>query len=46
VPGQGVFSATSVSLPSSMAISAISGAGSGGNAVDFYTPLQFANFTA
>ena len=46
VPGQGFFSATSAGMPSSMALSAISGAGSGGNAVDNYSPIQFANVTA
>lgn len=46
VPGQGLFSATSAGMPSSMALSAISGLGSGGNAVDNYAPVQFANVTA
>jgi hypothetical protein len=46
VPGQGIFSATSAALPSSMGLSAISGAGSGGNAVDYYAPVQFVNVTA
>jgi hypothetical protein len=46
VPGMGLFSATSAGMPSSMALSAISGAGSGGNAVDNYSPVQFANVTA
>jgi hypothetical protein len=46
VPGQGIFSASSAGLPSSMALSAISGAGSGGNAVDNYSPVQFVNVTA
>lgn len=46
VPGQGFFSTTSAALPSSIALSAISGAGSGGNAVDNYAPVQFANVTA
>ena len=46
VPGQGFFSATSAGMPSSMALSAISGAGSGGNQVDNYSPVQFANVTA
>jgi hypothetical protein len=46
VPGQGFFSASSAALPSSMGLSAISGAGSGGNAVDYYAPVQFVNMTA
>jgi hypothetical protein len=46
VPGQGIFSTTSAAMPSSMALTAISGAGSGGNAVDYYSPVQFANVTA
>jgi len=46
MPGQGIFSTTSAAMPSSMALSAISGAGSGGNAVDFYSPVQFVNMTA
>jgi fibronectin-binding autotransporter adhesin len=46
VPGQGLWSTTSAGMPSSMAISAISGAGSGGNAVDNYQPVQFVNLTA
>jgi hypothetical protein len=46
VPGMGIFSTTSAAMPSSMALSAISGAGSGGNAVDNYSPVQFANVTA
>jgi hypothetical protein len=46
VPGQGFFSATSAALPSSIALSQISGAGSGGNAVDYYAPVQFVNLTA
>jgi hypothetical protein len=46
VPGQGIWSTTSAGMPSSMALSAISGAGSGGNAVDNYSPIQFANVTA
>jgi hypothetical protein len=46
VPGQGIFSTSSAGMPSSMALSAISGAGSGGNAVDNFAPLQFANVTA
>lgn len=46
VPGQGLWSTTSAGMPSSMAISAISGAGSGGNAIDNYQPVQFANVTA
>jgi hypothetical protein len=46
MPGQGIFSTTSAGMPSSMALSAISGAGSGGNAVDYYSPVQFANVTA
>lgn len=46
VPGQGFFSATSAALPSSIALSQISGAGSGGNAVDYYSPVQFVNMTA
>jgi hypothetical protein len=46
VPGQGLWSTTSAGMPSSMALSAISGAGSGGNAVDNYSPVQFANVTA
>ena len=46
VPGQGFFSTTSAGMPSSMALSAISGAGSGGNAVDNYSPVQFVNVTA
>ena len=46
VPGQGFFSATSAGLPSSMALSQILGAGSGGNAVDYYAPVQFVNMTA
>ena len=46
VPGQGIWSTTSAGMPSSMALSAISGAGSGGNAVDNYSPVQFANVTA
>jgi collagen type VII alpha len=46
VPGQGIFSTTSAGMPSSMALSAISGMGSGGNAVDNYAPLQFVNVTA
>lgn len=46
VPGQGFYSATSAALPSSMALSNISGAGSGGNAVDYYAPVNFVNMTA
>jgi hypothetical protein len=46
VLGQGFFSTTSAAMPNSMALSAISGAGSGGNAVDYYAPVQFANVTA
>lgn len=46
VPGMGLWSTTSAGMPSSMALSAISGAGSGGNAVDNYSPVQFANVTA
>lgn len=46
VPGQGIFSTTSAAMPSSMALSAISGLGSGGNAVDNYVPVQFVNMTA
>lgn len=46
VPGQGFFSATSAALPSSIALSQISGAGSGGNAIDYYAPVQFVNMTA
>jgi len=46
VPGQGFFSTTSAAMPVSMALSAISGAGSGGNAVDNYVHVQFANVTA
>ena len=46
VPGQGIFSATSAAMPASMGLSALSGAGSGGNAVDYYSPLQFVNVTA
>lgn len=46
VPGQGVFSASSAALPSSMALSAISGAGSGGNIPDNFSPVLFVNVTA
>jgi hypothetical protein len=46
VPGQGFFSVTSAAMPVSMGLSAILGAGSGGNAVDYYAPLQFVNITA
>lgn len=46
VPGQGFFSATSAGLPASIGLSQISGAGSGGNAVDYYAPVQFVNMTA
>jgi hypothetical protein len=46
VPGMGLWSTTSAGLPSSMALTAISGAGSGGNAVDNYAPVQFVNVTA
>lgn len=46
VPGQGFFSATSAALPASIGLSQISGAGSGGNAIDFYAPVQFVNMTA
>ena len=46
VPGQGFFSATSAAMPASMGLSAILGAGSGGNAVDYYAPIQFVNITA
>ena len=46
VPGQGFFSVTSAAIPVSMALSAIVGAGSGGNAVDYYAPVQFVNITA
>jgi hypothetical protein len=46
VPGQGFFSATSVGLPASIGLSQILGAGSGGNAVDYYAPVQFVNVTA
>jgi hypothetical protein len=46
VPGMGLWSTTSAGMPSSMALSAISGAGSGGNAVDNYAPVQFVNVTA
>jgi hypothetical protein len=46
VPGMGLWSTTSAAMPSSMALSAISGAGSGGNAVDNYSPVQFVNVTA
>jgi hypothetical protein len=46
VPGQGFFSTTSAGLPNSMALSAISGAGSNGSNVDYYSPVQFANVTA
>lgn len=46
VPGQGFYSASSAALPSSMALSQISGAGSGGNAVDYYAPVQFVNMSA
>lgn len=46
VPGQGFYSASSAGLPSSMGLSQILGAGSGGNAVDYYAPVQFVNMTA
>jgi hypothetical protein len=46
VPGQGFYSASSAALPSSMGLSQILGAGSGGNAVDYYSPVQFVNMTA
>jgi hypothetical protein len=46
VPGQGFYSITSASMPVSMALSGILGAGSGGNAVDYYSPVQFVNVTA
>jgi hypothetical protein len=46
VPGQGFYSASSAALPSSMGLSQILGAGSGGNAVDYYAPVQFVNMTA
>ena len=46
VPGQGFFSATSAALPASIGLSQILGAGSGGNAVDYYAPVQFVNATA
>jgi hypothetical protein len=46
VPGQGFFSATSAALPASIGLSQILGAGSGGNAVDYYAPVQFVNVTA
>lgn len=46
VPGQGIFSTTSAAMPVSMALSAISGVGSGGNLVDNYSPVLFANVTA
>ncbi len=46
IPGQGFFSATSAGLPASIGLSQILGAGSGGNAVDYYAPVQFVNMTA
>ena len=46
VPGQGFYSASSAALPSSIGLSQISGAGSGGNAIDYYAPVQFVNMTA
>jgi hypothetical protein len=46
VPGQGFFSTTSGALPASIGLSQISGAGSGGNAVDYYAPVQFINVSA
>jgi hypothetical protein len=46
VPGQGFFSATSAGMPASIGLSQISGAGSGGNGVDYYVPVQFVNVTA
>lgn len=46
VPGQGFFSVTSAALPGSIGLTQISGAGSGGNAVDYYAPVVFVNVTA
>jgi hypothetical protein len=46
VPGQGFFSTSTAALPASIGLSQISGAGSGGNGVDYYAPVQFANVTA
>ena len=46
VPGQGIFSTSTAALPASIGLSQISGAGSGGNGVDYYVPVQFANVTA
>jgi hypothetical protein len=45
VPGQGFFSTTSAGMPSSMALSAISGIGSTSNNA-FAAPVQFVNLTA
>jgi hypothetical protein len=46
-PGYGLFSVTSAAMPVSMALSAISGAGSAGTGANVYmAPVQFCNMTA